>query len=169
MPKFVGLFIAAALLAPFSAQADQDFTRFGDVMQIALPLAAFACAVPQDRAIETASGYFLQALVVRSSKHALGNAALNQRPDGTGRGFPSGHTTSAMYGATNLAEKCYPDRPLLRAASYGMALAVGLSRIDADRHTAAQVAAGMLLGYSVNGLSIDIQDKSFSIGYSTKF
>lgn len=38
-----------------------------------------------------------------------------------------------MFGATNLAEKCYPEKPALRIATYGLALAVGPPRIGTRR------------------------------------
>jgi membrane-associated phospholipid phosphatase len=119
-----------------------------------LPLAALACAARQGRAGETVLGFAAQAAVVNGSKAALRDAQINQRPDGTGRGFPSGHSAAAMFGAANLAEFCYQGRPALQFASYSLALAVGLSRVEANRHTPFQVAAGLAVGYFANGLRL---------------
>lgn len=161
---------AACLLAVAQpAQADDRFTKFGDIMQFALPLAAMTCAVRQGRAGETALGYAVQAAAVHGSKAILRDARLNQRPDGSGHGFPSGHSASAMFGAANLAQFCYKDNPAMQFATYSLALAVGLSRIDADRHTPLQVAAGLAVGFFVNGLRVKIRDDFFSISYTWRF
>jgi len=161
----------AALLisAALPAQADDRFAKFGDALQIALPLAALSCAVNQGRAGETVLGFAAQAVAVNGSKAALRDARINQRPDGAGRGFPSGHSASAMYGAANLAKFCYQGRPALQFASYSLALAVGLSRLDADRHTPLQVAAGLAVGYFANGLRLKLRKHSVMLSYTWTF
>ena len=162
--------LAALLLAAtLPAHADDRFTQFGDALQIALPLAALTCAANQGRAGETALGFAVQAAAVNGSKAALGDARINQRPDGTGRGFPSGHSASAMFGAANLAKFCYQGRPALQFVSYSLALTVGLSRVDADRHTPLQVAAGLAFGYFANGLRFAPSDQGLSLSYTWNF
>lgn len=161
--------LAAAIATALPAHADERFERFGDAVQVALPLAALACAAHHGRGGETALGFAVQAAVVNGSKAALGGAKINQRPDGSARGFPSGHSAAAMYGAANLAKFCYQTRPALQFASYSLALAVGLSRMDANRHTGLQVAAGLAVGYFANGLRLAPSDQGLSLSYSWNF
>jgi membrane-associated phospholipid phosphatase len=162
--------IAALLFAAaLPAHADDRFEKFGDAMQIALPFVALTCAAKQGRAAETALGFAVQAAAVNGSKAMLRDARINQRPDGKGRGFPSGHSASAMFGAANLAEFCYQGRPALQFASYSLALAVGLSRMDANRHTPLQVAAGLALGYFANGLRLSLSKHGMSLSFTWRF
>ncbi len=160
---------ALLLAAALPAHADDRFTQFGDAVQIALPLAALTCAANQGRAGETALGFAVQAAAVNGSKAMLRDARINQRPDGTRRGFPSGHSAAAMFGAANLAQFCYQGRPALQFASYSLALAVGLSRIDANRHTPLQVAAGLALGYFANGLRFRLTKNGMSLSHTWRF
>ena len=170
MCRFTLALIAPVLLAAaLPAHADERFERFGDALQIALPLAALACAANQGRAGETVLGFAAQAAVVNGSKAALRDAQINQRPDGTGRGFPSGHSAAAMFGAANLAHFCYQGRPALQFASYSLAIAVGLSRMDANRHTPFQVAAGLAVGYFANGLRLAPSKHGMSLSYTWHF
>lgn len=143
--------------------------KTGDVLQYALPLLAGACAVKNGQADDFLLGYVSHVAVVQGLKKGLGDARINQRPDGTGKGFPSGHTASAMYGSTSLSEKCFPDQSVLRALSYGAALLVGLSRLDANRHDLTQVGSGLAIGYFANGITVNAGPGGFGVGYSMKF
>ena len=60
--------------------------------------------------------------------------------------FPSGHTTAAFAFATIVAHEwdAVPGVPVL---AYGMATAVGLSRMNDNAHWASDVLAGAVIGY----------------------
>lgn len=58
--------------------------------------------------------------------------------------FPSGHTAAAFALATSLADDIH--RPWATVGLYGMATAVGWSRINDNRHWLSDVAAGALVG-----------------------
>ncbi len=62
--------------------------------------------------------------------------------------FPSGHTTTAFAIAT-VAAHYYPDRPLIGLLAYSGAVAVGLSRINDEKHWPSDVFFGAVLGYTV--------------------
>lgn len=119
--------------------------RFGDTLQVVLPLAGFGCAV----ASGNWSGYFgrFAALwvTVHASKRGLGMARIAQRPNGHYRGMPSGHTAAATFGASALVHSCLQNAPVLKTiVVLGAAYTAG-SRIEADKHDIWQVLAGALL------------------------
>ena len=58
--------------------------------------------------------------------------------------FPSGHTSMSFAMATSLADDIH--RPWATVGLYGMATAVGWSRINDNRHWLTDVAAGALVG-----------------------
>ena len=166
-----GPLLAGLLSLPGSARAGDDDTLevAGNVLQVLLPAAAGYCAYRQDRGKDFLAGFVSQAVVVQTFRIGLGESEINQRPSGSYHGFPSGHTAAAVFGATNLARKCFPDRPALGALAYGLALIVGVSRVDSDRHTVEQVAAGALLGYFANGVTVSVGPGKFWLGYSFHF
>ena len=123
-----------------------DAERYGDNLQIALPLAGLGCAVLTGGAGE----YFLRFtgawIVLHSSKRGLGEPEFNLRPGGGGHGFPSGHTTAAVFGASALVNECLTRAPLVKTAVIVAAGFTGASRIEAGAHDIWQVLAGVLLG-----------------------
>ena len=60
--------------------------------------------------------------------------------------FPSGHATAAFAAATVFAME-YRDKPLIPILSYSAATLVSLSRLTENKHWAADIAAGGLIGY----------------------
>jgi membrane-associated phospholipid phosphatase len=58
--------------------------------------------------------------------------------------MPSGHTAAAFALATSLADDIH--RPWATVGLYGMATAVGWSRINDNRHWLTDVTAGALVG-----------------------
>jgi len=85
--------------------------------------------------------------VAHGTKIALGDAPINQRPNGRGEGFPSAHTAAAAFGASSLASDCLKGHPVGQAVSILAAAFVGGSRIEARAHDLIQVMAGALLGW----------------------
>jgi undecaprenyl-diphosphatase len=61
--------------------------------------------------------------------------------------FPSGHTTVAFAAATVFSEQ-YPSW-MVMVPSYGIASAIGFSRLYANKHWTSDVLAGAILGTSV--------------------
>lgn len=119
--------------------------RYGDRLQIALPLAALGCKV----ATGGAADYFLRFLgmnvVLHSSKYSLGDHPLNVRPNGGLKGFPSGHTAAATFGASSLIHDCLASSPVIKTGIVLAAAFVGTSRVETDSHSIWQVLAGALL------------------------
>ena len=61
--------------------------RFGDRLQIALPVVAWGCAAMNGSALEYAGRFFAMSAITHTSKAALGDAAINRRPSGDGKCF----------------------------------------------------------------------------------
>lgn len=156
--------LAIALTA--SPAASDPFEQFGTAMKYGLPLAAAACAADQDRLEDFAIRGVLQAALVWGMKTWFDGEPLSRRPSGEGRGFPSGHTAAAFFGASDLAGKCFSDKAWAGAAAYGAAGLTGWSRIHAGEHTAPQVWTGALIGLSFGAASFGIgtEGASFSVG-----
>lgn len=156
---------ACSLTLPAAAAAD-PFEQFGTAMKYGLPLAAAVCAADQDRLEDFALRGVLQAALVWGMKSYFDGAPIARRPTGEGRGFPSGHTAAAFFGAADLAGKCFDDDPGAGAAAYGAAGLTGFSRVHAGEHTARQVFSGALIGFSFGAASFGIgsEEVSFSVG-----
>lgn len=68
------------------------------------------------------------------------------RPDGTERSFPSGHTTTAFFGARML-DKAYGKKyPAIAIGGYALASATGALRIANNKHWASDIFMGAAIG-----------------------
>lgn len=163
--KAVPAGLGMALLLALPAQAD-PFEDFGTAMKYGLPLAAAVCAADQDRLEDFAIRGIVQSALVWGMKHAFDGQPISRRPNGEGKGFPSGHTASAFFGVADLAGKCFDDQPEGGALAYGAAGLTGWSRIEAGKHDFNQVAAGALIGFSFGAADFGIgtEGASFSVG-----
>lgn len=94
--------------------------------------------------------------------------------------LPSGHTAMAFALATSLSDEIH--RPWATVGLYGMATAVGWSRINDNRHWLSDVAAGALVGITSSKLitgrwrifglhppSVFLAPRSMSIGWQGAF
>lgn len=136
------------LLALTLALTEPALRRYGDNLQIALPMVAWACASTDGRGTELLLRFAGVMAVAHGTKAALGDSALNHRPSGGSAGFPSAHTTAAVFGASSLASDCLRGHPLAQAVSIIAAGFVGGSRIEAQAHDLVQVTAGAALGWA---------------------
>ncbi len=122
--------------------------QIGDRLQIALPSIAFGCAVLTGSGGEYALRFATMLILAHGSKHALGQAAINIRPDGGDLGFPSAHTSASVLGASSIVHDCVTANPVAKSLVLISAGFVGASRIESDRHDIWQVLAGALLGWA---------------------
>jgi membrane-associated phospholipid phosphatase len=68
------------------------------------------------------------------------------RPDGTDHSFPSGHTTTAFFGARML-DKAYGKKyPAIAIGGYALASATGALRMANNKHWASDVFMGAAIG-----------------------
>lgn len=121
--------------------------RIGDRLQVALPLAGWGCAAVNGQAGEYAVRFVAMWLATHGTKHGLGQAAMNIRPNGGDLGFPSGHTSASVFGASSLVQDCVTGNPVVQGVVILSAAFVGASRIEAEKHTIWQVLAGALYGW----------------------
>ncbi|CAM3284452.1 PAP2 superfamily protein [Paracoccus aminovorans] len=161
---------ALALLCLLPAQASAEpFEQFGTAMKYGLPLAAAVCAADQNRLEDFAVRGVLQAAVVWGMKAVFDGAPISRRPSGEGKGFPSGHTAAAFFGASDLAGKCFDDKPWAGAAAYGAAGLTGWSRVHAGEHTPQQVWTGALIGISFGAASFGIGTEGVGFEWGMRF
>jgi len=120
---------------------------YGDRLQIALPLIAWACAAKNRAGTEFAIRFMGMMVLAHGTKAAFGEARINQRPGGGDKGFPSAHTSAATIGASSLVHDCIASHPVGKALVVLAAAFVGGTRIDAGKHDVWQVLAGGLLGW----------------------
>ena len=168
----IGLSRAVAVvcgLAAASPAGADPFERFGTAMKYGLPLAAAACASDQDRLEDFAVRGVLQAALVWGMKEFFDGAPVSLRPSGEGKGFPSGHTAAAFFGASDLAGKCFEDKPLAGAAAYGAAGLTGWSRVHAGEHVPQQVFMGALIGVSFGAASFGIGTEGVGFRWGMRF
>jgi len=124
--------LTAGLLATGLISGDRGITRSGARLALSLALAGVA---------------------TQAGKTALGRPRPEQSLDADGyspfsgqASFPSGHTSVAFALATSLSDDIH--RPWATVGLYGVATAVGWSRINDNRHWFSDVAAGALVGFT---------------------
>jgi membrane-associated phospholipid phosphatase len=122
--------VTVGLLATGLVTGNRDITRTGGHLALSLALAG---------------------LTTQAAKAVLGRPRPEQSLDADGyspfsgqASFPSGHTSISFALATSLADDIH--RPWATVGLYGVATAVGWSRINDNRHWFTDVAAGALIG-----------------------
>ena len=108
-----------------------------------------ALSVAQDGLASSliAAGVISPLLKVAVSRQRPSEAESTFDRDRGGMSFPSGHTTQAFAVASVIA--AHYDSFWVRAAAYGLAGLVGLSRMQQGEHYASDVLAGALIGTAV--------------------
>ncbi|SEM59057.1 hypothetical protein SAMN04488103_101566 [Gemmobacter aquatilis] len=139
--------LVLAALALCLTVCEPTVRRYGDKLQVALPLVAWACAATDGRGAELLGRFAGVLVVAHGTKAVLGRRPLNRRPTGGGQGFPSAHTTAAAFGASAIVHDCVAGHPVARALVVMAAGFVGGSRIEVRAHDIWQVLAGGLLGW----------------------
>lgn len=137
-------------LAVTVATSPRDVRILGDRLQNALPTLAWGCAILNGKGSEYALRFTTMMILAHGSKHALGDAPINIRPDGGDLGFPSAHTSASVLGASSLVNDCIAAHPVAKGIVLISAGFVGGSRIESDRHDIWQVLAGALLGWTTD-------------------
>lgn len=157
------LVLIAAFATPTAADPFEDF---GTAMKYGLPLAAAVCAARDDRLEDFALRGALQTVLVLGLKTWLDGTPISLRPTGEGKGFPSGHSAAAAFGAADLAGKCFPDDRAAGIGLYGAAGLTAASRVHAGEHTMPQALTGALIGLSFGAADFGIgtEGASFSVG-----
>lgn len=147
MSNHIRVIIALIAIIVIMVTSGRVPERIGDKLQIALPVAAFGCAIAGGDGVRFFGRYLLLEAGIKIPKHTLGDADINQRPNGGLHGFPSGHTSAATFGAVGLATTCMKQSRVGQGIVLTAAAYTGASRIEADKHTIWQVLAGGIWGW----------------------
>jgi membrane-associated phospholipid phosphatase len=138
--------ISSLMLTP------RDAEKYGDTLQIVLPVLAGACALANGNIGDFAVRFTALELAIHIPKNTLGEIPLNLRPSGNTGGFPSGHTSAATFGATSLIFNCVTGNVWVKSIIALGAAFTGTSRVQADMHNIWQVFAGWILGFLMDRL-----------------
>lgn len=139
--------LVLAALALCVMVCEPQVRRYGDRVQVVLPMVAWACAAAEGRGRELVLRFAGVFVAAHGSKRLLGDMPLNRRPGGGEHGFPSAHTAAAAFGASALVHDCIGGHPVARALVVIAAAFVGGSRIEVGAHDIWHVLAGGLLGW----------------------
>lgn len=139
--------LAVLALVVMLSPWQKDGERIGDNLQIALPLLAWGCEAMNGNGPEYLLRYAVMFTTLHGTKRLLDDAEINHRPNGGLHGFPSGHTSTAVFGASSLVQSCVLDQPVVKGIVLASAAFVGTSRVASTWHDIWQVLAGALLGW----------------------
>ncbi|MBW6506501.1 MAG: phosphatase PAP2 family protein [Rhodobacteraceae bacterium] len=138
--------IIMVALALVVAATPRSVERYGDNLQIALPILAIGCSALNGEVGQYLGRYVVMFVGLHGTKIALGDAEINHRPNGGLKGFPSGHTATAAFGASALVQSCITGNPVAKTVVILAAAFTGASRIEAGAHNIWQVLAGAIWG-----------------------
>lgn len=116
--------------------------KFGDAMQYLMPAAAVGLSL-REGDIEGLKQFGLSALVSQGTTEALKQVVDSRRPDGTGKGFPSGHTSIAFVSAAYVDQRYGHEWGL---PMYGLATLTAYSRVATHHHFVKDVLGGAAIG-----------------------
>jgi hypothetical protein len=161
--------------APAQVVAGKD--RFGDVMRIALPLAAAGLSA-YEHDTQGLKELAESMVLSQGATEVLKRAVNSKRPDGTGRGFPSGHVSAAFTAATYVHERYSLEWSL---PFYVLATAVAEERVRTHHHFTKDVIGGALVGSASSWFLTDrftgprsrvglgFADRTLVVGYSMQW
>lgn len=135
--------------------ARSSLTTTGDVLQIALPVAAFGTAFFKDDVEgekQFAKSFIVNMAITNALKFSLKNTDLDKRPNGGHYSFPSGHSAAAFGGAFFLEQR-YGTQ--YGAPAIGMAALTGYSRVKGDYHHWRDVIGGAVIALGTNYFMVD--------------
>lgn len=140
---FVTVLLLISLAKGASAGPGTAVETAGDLLQLALPVTAYAATFLADDAVGRTQFYKSFSLNLAAT-YALKYSIDRQRPSGNGSpSFPSGHTSTAFQAASFLQRRYGWNYGL---PAYLVASFVGWSRVDCGMHYPTDVLAGAAIG-----------------------
>jgi membrane-associated phospholipid phosphatase len=97
---------------------------------------------PKDQLAIFVLGTGIYYVTVKSMKYVINET----RPNGEPYSFPSGHTTTAFFGAHVLAKEYWEEHPAIAITGYALASTTGILRMANNQHWAADVLMGAAVG-----------------------
>ena len=149
------LIIIATMLLTSNAYATSGLTTTGDILQIAIPTAAFGISTykdDRDGQIEFLTSFTATMAATYAIKYALKDTEWSDRPNGGTESFPSGHSSSAFGGAFFLQQR-YGS--MYGAPAIALAALTGYSRVEGDYHHWRDVFGSMLVAGVANYFLVD--------------
>ena len=131
-------------------EAKSNLTNAGDILQIAIPAAAFGVATynqDYEGQKEFAISFATIMGITYIAKYSLKNTSWSKRPNGGSESFPSGHTASAFGGAFFLQQRY---GIIYGAPAIALAALTGYSRVKGDYHHSRDVIGSTIIAASVN-------------------
>ena len=149
--KRILILLIVILCFSISKAQNKTITTSGDILQLAIPAAAFGSTFIWNDDHTKPTWQFIKAYGTSMVLAvALKHIVLKPRPDGSDNySFPSGHTTSAFSGASFIQRR-YGWK--YGVPSYLLASFVGYSRIQAKKHDGWDVLAGATIGIGTSYL-----------------
>jgi membrane-associated phospholipid phosphatase len=146
MSPFVRLWVCALAFAclgvPAEAQVVVTPDPVGDALQYLLPLGAAGLALYHDD-VPGLKQLGITLVVSQGTTEVIKHVANQPRPDGTGYGFPSGHT-SIVFAAAGYVHRRYG--PWEAVPFYALATVTGWERVHHNHHYTSQVVGGAAIG-----------------------
>ena len=124
------------------AQVSSTSDRFGDAMQFILPAAAIGLTLHENDT-EGLKQFAYSAALSQGTTEILKYSINSVRPDGSSRGFPSGHTSIA-FASAGFVHQRYGIASAV--PFYGLAALAGYSRIRTHHHFTKDVFGGAIVG-----------------------
>jgi len=135
-------FGAAALLQPAHSQVVAKPDPVGDTLSVVVPLLAAGYSLyEKDTPGLRELGYTL--LVSQGTTEVLKRVVDAPRPDGTGRGFPSGHA-SIVFASSAFVHERYGLRQAVPL--YALSVWTAYSRVHTEHHFTRDVVGGAVIG-----------------------
>ncbi|MCT4634979.1 MAG: phosphatase PAP2 family protein [Rickettsiales bacterium] len=179
MNKVFVSFVLVMVLQVNIALASSKIDTSGDILQIAIPLAAFGTTFYKDDAMgkeEFVKSFLTTTTITHALKFSLQNTSLNERPNGKDYSFPSGHTASAFQGAFFLQKRYGSEYGVPAMALAGF---TGYTRVRVDCHRWRDVIGATGIAFAVNyflvseydhqKISVDVSKNSAMLNFKTSF
>jgi membrane-associated phospholipid phosphatase len=167
-PKSLAAFALVLLSAinfGVQAQVVAKPDHFGDAMQFILPATAAAISIGKEDT-DGLKQFAYSALLSQGSTAILKNAVDSRRPNGTGQGFPSGHTSIAFASASFVHFRYGVGTAL---PLYVLAGLTAYSRVATHHHFTKDVIGGALIGTGSAYLLTHPLDKHTSVTLVPEF
>jgi hypothetical protein len=136
--------IQTNIVAPGKVTPLDDYIQFAPTaINIGAQLAGYK---GQNEAFDQAGIFILGTGIYAATAYGLKVTVTEARPDGKEHTFPSGHVTTAFFGATILAHEFRDTYPEFIIAGYTLATATAALRIANNEHWVTDVLMGSALG-----------------------
>ena len=144
LQRTVLFFVIALIIGtlPYRLHADDGVETAGDILQVALPVWAYAMTFTNDDS-EGSIQFTQSFLTAMATTYATKLTVDRERPNGGSMSFPSGHTSAAFSGAAFIHMRY---GWLYGSMAYAGAAYVGWSRIVTENHYVEDVIAGAGIG-----------------------